>query len=156
MVNWIALAFPFLYLALLVGALSTFSTLYRNRKARKLHTSVPIDPCSKLLTKIPLAERARNLAPWFDNHPARDVYFSLLHQNDPADEKSRVSESLLKAALLRRAMADVQRVVEIRNTKPALAQLLQRGSIGDDLWQRFLRAESEMEEELRDVIAEVI
>jgi translocation protein SEC66 len=52
-------------------------------------------------------------------------------------------------------MADVQRVVEIRNTKPALAQLLQRGSIGDDLWQRFLRAEQEMEEELRDVISEV-
>jgi translocation protein SEC66 len=66
-----------------------------------------------------------------------------------------VPESLLKAALLRRAMANVQRVLEIRNTKPALAQLLQRGSIGDDLWQRFLRAEQEMEEEIRDVINEV-
>ena len=52
-------------------------------------------------------------------------------------------------------MANVQRVLEIRNTKPALAQLLQRGSIGDDLWQRFLRAEQEMEEEIRDVIKEV-
>jgi translocation protein SEC66 len=52
-------------------------------------------------------------------------------------------------------MANVQRVLEIRNTKPALAQLLQRGSIGDDLWQRFLRAEQEMEEEIRDVINEV-
>jgi translocation protein SEC66 len=66
-----------------------------------------------------------------------------------------VPTSLLKAALLRRAMANVQRVLEIRNTKPALAQLLQRGSIGDDLWQRFLRAEQEMEEEIRDVISEV-
>jgi translocation protein SEC66 len=66
-----------------------------------------------------------------------------------------VPDSLLKAALLRRAQANVQRVLEIRNTKPALAQLLQRGSIGDDLWQRFLRAEQEMEEEIRDVISEV-
>lgn len=129
MVNWIGLAFPFLYLGLLYGALSTFSTLYR---ARKLH-------------------RARSLAPWFSSNPARDVYFSLLHQED---ESEKVPDSLLKAALLRRAQADVQRVLEIRNTKPALAQLLQRGSVGDDLWQRFLRAEQEMEEEIRDVISE--
>lgn len=33
--------------------------------------------------------------------------------------------------------------------------LLQRGSVGDDLWQRFLRAEKEMEDEVRDVVAEV-
>lgn len=33
--------------------------------------------------------------------------------------------------------------------------LLQRGSVGDDLWQRFLRAEKEMEEEVKDVVAEV-
>lgn len=33
--------------------------------------------------------------------------------------------------------------------------LLQRGSVGDDLWQRFLRAEREMEDEVRDVVAEV-
>ena len=33
--------------------------------------------------------------------------------------------------------------------------LLQRGSVGDDLWQRFERAEKEMEEEVRDVISEV-
>jgi hypothetical protein len=27
--------------------------------------------------------------------------------------------------------------------------------VGDDLWQRFQRAEKEMEEELRDVVTEV-
>jgi translocation protein SEC66 len=36
-----------------------------------------------------------------------------------------------------------------------LTALLQRGSVGDDLWQRFLRAEKEIEEELRDVVNEV-
>lgn len=43
----------------------------------------------------------------------------------------------------------------LRNQKQALAMLLQRGSVGDDLWQRFVRAEKEMEEEVRDVVAEV-
>lgn len=64
-------------------------------------------------------------------------------------------ESVIKAALLRRATEDIHRIVQIRNQKPALANLLQRGSIGDDLWQRFLRAEKEIEDELRDVVSEV-
>lgn len=46
-------------------------------------------------------------------------------------------------------------MIAIRNEKQALAMLLQRGSVGDDLWQRFLRAEKEMEDEVRDVVAEV-
>lgn len=66
-----------------------------------------------------------------------------------------VPESVLKAALLRRAMEDIHRIMQIRNAKQALSSLLQRGSVGDDLWQRFLRAEREMEEELRDVVTEV-
>jgi translocation protein SEC66 len=43
----------------------------------------------------------------------------------------------------------------VRSAKQACSTLLQRGSVGDDLWQRFLRAEKEMEEELRDVVMEV-
>jgi len=37
-----------------------------------------------------------------------------------------------------------------------LSTLLQRGSVGDELWQRFLRAEKEIEAELRDVVEEVL
>lgn len=43
----------------------------------------------------------------------------------------------------------------LRSQKQALSMLLQRGSVGDDLWQRFLRAEKEMEDEVRDVVTEV-
>lgn len=43
----------------------------------------------------------------------------------------------------------------IRNQKPALGNLLARGSVGDELWQRFERAEKEIEAELRDVVTEV-
>lgn len=64
-------------------------------------------------------------------------------------------DSILKAALIQRACEDVHRVLAIRGAKQALSNLSQRGSVGDDLWQRFTRAEKEIEEELRDVMNEV-
>jgi len=45
-------------------------------------------------------------------------------------------------------------MISIRSAKQALSILLARGSVGDELWQRFLRAEKEMEEELKDVVTE--
>jgi len=131
MVNWLALAFPFLYIGILVGSLAAFSSLYRKRKASK----------------------AASLAPWFGPHVQRNIYLSLLHI-EPDANTPKVPESVLKAALLRRATEDILRIVTIRNSKAALGALLQRGSVGDDLWQRFQRAEKEIEEELRDVVNE--
>jgi translocation protein SEC66 len=61
---------------------------------------------------------------------------------------------LLKAALVRRAIADVQRILRIREDKPALQNLLQKGSIGDDLWNSLLAAEKELEAEIVEVHAE--
>ena len=66
-----------------------------------------------------------------------------------------VPDSVLRAALLRRATEDIHRVLAIRSAKAALGILVQRGSVGDDLWQRFQRAEREIEDELRDVVTEV-
>ncbi|RAL07452.1 Sec63 complex subunit SEC66 [Aspergillus homomorphus CBS 101889] len=136
MVDWLSLAVPFAYLGVLLGSLATFSSLYRKRKARK----------------------AFSLEAWFPAHVQRDIYFNLLHLDPPKDSKEKkapaVPESVLKAALLRRAIEDIKRVMQLRSQKQALAMLLQRGSVGDDLWQRFTRAEKEMEEEVRDVVAE--
>lgn len=99
-----------------------------------------------------------SLEPWFPAHLQRDIYFSLLHL-DPSSQSEKktpnVPESVQKAALLRRATEDIRRVMTLRNQKQALSVLLQRGSVGDDLWQRFMRAEKEMEEEVRDVVSEV-
>ena len=64
-------------------------------------------------------------------------------------------DTVLKAALLRRAAADIDRIVALRGAKGALESLLARGSVGDDLWQRFQRADAEMKAEIEDVIAEV-
>ncbi|KAB8230173.1 translocation protein S66 [Aspergillus alliaceus] len=137
MVNWLSLAVPFAYLGVLIGSLATFSSLYRKRKAQK----------------------AYSLEPWFPAHLQRDIYFSLLHIDPPASSSKEkkapaVPESVLKAALLRRAEEDIRRVLALRSQKQALGMLLQRGSVGDDLWQRFQRAEKEMEDEVRDVVSE--
>ena len=51
-------------------------------------------------------------------------------------------------------MTDIHRIMEIRTRKPALSTLLQRGVVGDEIYQRLLRAESELEAELKDVVAE--
>ncbi|EME79068.1 uncharacterized protein MYCFIDRAFT_121946, partial [Pseudocercospora fijiensis CIRAD86] len=138
---WLGLLWPILYITILVGSLSTFSSLYRKRKTAK----------------------AARLESWFPPHRQRDIYLSLLHLEPPEEEKpgeekkktlSRVPDNVLKAALLKRAVEDIQRIVQLRSSKAALQTLMQRGSIGEDLWQRFLRAEREMEEEVKDVVNE--
>ncbi|CAZ84515.1 unnamed protein product [Tuber melanosporum] len=118
---------PLVYIAVLVGTLAVFSSLYRKRKANK----------------------AASLEPWFGPHYPRDIYLTLLHQENP-----KVPDNILKAALVRRATEDIRRVVTIRQAKGSLQQLLQKGSIGDDLWTRFTVAEAEIEEELKDVAME--
>ncbi|EPQ58352.1 hypothetical protein GLOTRDRAFT_126847 [Gloeophyllum trabeum ATCC 11539] len=116
---------PVLYLVLVIGSLGIFSYFYRKRAAK------------------------RQLEPYFPSHVERNQYITLLQQTDPP-----ANETLLKAALLRRAVADVQRILKIREDKPALQLLLQKGSVGDDLWNSLLAAEKEMEAEILEVVAE--
>ncbi|RXW23381.1 hypothetical protein EST38_g2472 [Candolleomyces aberdarensis] len=116
---------PVAYLIIVFGGLFIFSHFYRK------HTST------------------RVYEPYFPSHPERNAYITLLQQTDPP-----ASDSLLKSALVRRAMADVQRVLRIREDKPALQNLLQKGSIGDELWSSLLAAEKELEIEIMEVISE--
>jgi len=138
---WTNLLLPTLYLIIVIGSLYTFSSTYRKRQISK----------------------AAKLEPWFPSHRQRDIYLSLLHL-DPSDQAgsgdgekklSKVPDSVLKAALLQRALEDIKRIVQLRSSKQALQTLLQRGSVGDDLWKRFLTAEQEMEAEVKDVVNEV-
>ena len=128
----LSLLLPFAYLGILIGSLATFSHLYRRRQ---------------LVSKL-------RLAPYFGTHVSRNVYFSLLALPDTSEEKQKVPDSVLRAALLARACTDIERIIEIRTRKPALNQLLQRGVVGDEIWQRLLRAEQELEAEIKDVVAE--
>ncbi|EPE05571.1 translocation protein sec66 [Ophiostoma piceae UAMH 11346] len=133
-VDWASLILPFSYIGLVLGTFFVFARVYRKRKA----------------------QQSANLQPWFPPHLQRDVYLSLLHMEpEPGSEKpKKVPDSILRTALLRRAVEDINRIVKIRTAKQACQSLLERGSVGDELWQRFQRAEKEMEEELRDVVME--
>lgn len=111
--------------------MATFSHLYRQRQVT-----------SKL-----------RLAPYFGPHTTRNIYLSLLHLQDSGSD-TKVPETVLRAALYARAIEDIQRIHEIRTRKPALATLLQRGVVGDEIFQRLSRAEQELEIELKDVMAE--
>ncbi|KAF5391462.1 hypothetical protein D9757_002017 [Collybiopsis confluens] len=116
---------PVAYLIIVFGSLLIFSYYYRKRAASRLPE------------------------PYFPSHPERNTYVTLLQKTDPP-----TPEVILKSALVRRAVADVQRVLRIREDKPALQNLLQKGSIGDDLWNSLLSAEKEMEAEIVEVMAE--
>ncbi|KAG1756500.1 Pre protein translocase subunit Sec66-domain-containing protein [Suillus paluster] len=116
---------PVLYVGIVISSLLLFSHFNRKRNAGKIYD------------------------PYFPSHPERDVYVTLLQKSDPP-----AHEALLKAALVRRAMTDVSRVVKLREDKPALQNLLQKGSIGDDLWNSLLQAEKELESEIMEVVAE--
>ncbi|KAH9951930.1 Pre protein translocase subunit Sec66-domain-containing protein [Amylocystis lapponica] len=116
---------PVLYVVIVFGSLLVFSSFYRRRNATIVYD------------------------PYFPQHRERDIYVSLLQKSDPP-----APESLLKAALVRRAMTDVSRILRLREDKPALQNLLQKGSIGDDLWNSFLAAEKELEAEILEVVGE--
>ena len=135
--DYFSLLLPFSYLTILILSLATFSHLYRRRKA--LQTA--------------------KLEPWFPEHTTRNIYLTLLEQasagkSDSKEKGGSIPDSLLRAALLQRSTTNIRRLVQLRGQKPALTSLQQRGSIGDDLVQRFNFAEKEMEAELRDCVAE--
>jgi translocation protein SEC66 len=139
----LSLLIPIAYVSILLGSMATFSHLYRSRQVNK-----------KL-----------RLAPYFPEHTTRNIYISLLHLSDShsdsdssnekeKDKASKVPDSVLRAALLARACDDIRRIMEVRMRKPALAALLQRGVVGDEIFQRLQRAEQELELEIKDVVAE--
>ncbi|KIJ44008.1 hypothetical protein M422DRAFT_60175 [Sphaerobolus stellatus SS14] len=93
--------------------------------------------------------RKRAAHPWWPTHPERDTYIALLQQSDPP-----APDYLLKAALLRRAVADVARIHSIREDKGAATILVQKASVGDDILTRLQAAEKELEAEILEIVAE--
>lgn len=148
--NWISLLVPFAYLGLLLTSLATFSSLYRKRKARQSSCSLwSLHPINNV------SEKSLSLAPYFPPHTPRNIYLSLLHLQDHDPSAAKVPDSILRAALLARCTEDIHRIIHIRTRKQALNTLLKRGSVGDEIWQRLLRAEQELEAEVKDCVQEV-
>ncbi|KAI8060144.1 Sec62/63 complex, subunit Sec66 [Gongronella butleri] len=119
-----SLLLPAVYLGGCITAMSVFSHFYRKVTGLK------------------------QIEPWFPENVAREQYIALLNCDTP------VAEHHLRAALLRRAMEAVRRLVQVQQEKPALQQLMRMGSIGDNLWTEFTMAEQEIMEELQAIAAE--
>ncbi|KAJ3742187.1 translocation protein sec66 [Lentinula detonsa] len=116
---------PVAYIIIVFGSLFIISYYYRKQAASRI------------------------LEPYFPSHPERNTYVTLLQKTDPP-----TPEAVLKSALVRRAIADVFRVMRIREDKPALQNLVQKGSVGDDLLNSLIAAEKEMEAEIIEVMNE--
>ncbi|KAK9478745.1 Sec62/63 complex, subunit Sec66 [Lipomyces japonicus] len=121
---------PIAYLVLLLSCLALFSTVYRRRKVRRLV----------------------NLTPWFGPHDSRQIYESI--KALPSTTGQKIPEKTIKAALLQRATENVRRIMVLQESKPALTELHQRGSIGDEIWTRFLAAEKLMDGEIMECAGE--
>ncbi|KAK6359986.1 translocation protein S66 [Orbilia brochopaga] len=119
---------PILYIMVIVGSMATFSSLYRKRKA----------------------QAAASMEAWFPPSLSRDIYLTLLHLPDTPNPP-KIPDSVLRAALLRRAVDAVQKAITIQKSKGPLQLLLQRGSVGDDTWAQFLQAEQTIDAELKEI-----
>lgn len=82
---------------------------------------------------------------WFGENYSRNIFFSLLQQNPPAED------TLLKAALVLRATEGLRRLMKLKVSRMALNNLLNRGGVGDELIRKFGRLEKETELELMDI-----
>ncbi|KAK3845466.1 MAG: Sec62/63 complex, subunit Sec66 [Linnemannia gamsii] len=87
--------------------------------------------------------------PWFGENIARSQYIALLQQDEP-----EATEAQLTAALLRRAMEGVVRVLSMREDKQILANLVKQGTVGDDVWTQFTLSEKELEAEIMAIVEE--
>ncbi|KAG0297403.1 translocation protein S66 [Linnemannia gamsii] len=87
--------------------------------------------------------------PWFGENIARSQYIALLQQDEP-----EATETQLTAALLRRAMEGVVRVLSMREDKQVLANLVKQGTVGDDIWTQFTLSEKELEAEIMNIVEE--
>ncbi|KAG7562379.1 hypothetical protein FFLO_02159 [Filobasidium floriforme] len=119
---------PLLYVSILVGSLLLFSKWHRKSKEAAILTTEP----------------------WFPVHRPRDLYISLLSQQ----QTQPIDDRILMAALLLRASEDVRRIHRLRVSKQALAALIQSGGLNEDVQARFAAAEKEMEAEVVDVVSE--
>ncbi|KAJ1341600.1 hypothetical protein BSLG_003827 [Batrachochytrium salamandrivorans] len=76
-------------------------------------------------------------------------YEELAEQFSPDTENGKL---VLTAALAKRAVEDVRRVLKIREEKPPLEQMVREGIVGEDLFDKIVRDERELEAELQQVI----
>ncbi|KAH3681610.1 hypothetical protein WICPIJ_007426 [Wickerhamomyces pijperi] len=127
-VSKISVFTPLIYLAILITALVVFSNVYRSRQLKEF----------------------TQRKPFFGENLPRKIYLQLLETSE--DEK--VNEKVLKAALLRRGAESIRRTLKLKEVTPFVTALYQKGSIGDEVWQRFQTAQKLEELEIQEIVRE--
>lgn len=89
---------------------------------------------------------------WFGGHPERDAYEAAVGARASGDQS--VDEEKLRKLLLRRAMTDMRRLLQITQEKEPLYNLMRSGAVSEEMWADFLEAERTMQVELHDLHAE--
>lgn len=117
---------PLIYVTIMIGALVVFSIKYRQKKLKELTSRKP----------------------FFDRNIAKEMYFELVN----ADEKP--NEQVLKAALIRRGAECIKRTLKLKEFTPFMNVLYHKGSISDDLWERFQTAQKVEEIEIQELVQE--
>ena len=72
-----------------------------------------------------------------------------MEQYSPEDP---VGKKVLTAALMKRAITDVDHIFRLREEKPSLSNLIKQGAVGEDLWERLLDAERNLDIEVQEVL----
>ena len=71
-----------------------------------------------------------------------------------SDAQQRPAPAVLGQTLMRRAMFNVERAMQIREQKGTLQGLVRAGSIGEDVWLRFQAAERALEQDIQELLQE--
>lgn len=87
---------------------------------------------------------------WFPTIPEEEQYFALVEQY--GDEEANPNNTkILTSALVKRAMATINRMWDIQKEKPSLTQLVRDGVVGENQLQQLVLAEEETEAKLQDI-----
>ncbi|ODQ61820.1 hypothetical protein WICANDRAFT_59895 [Wickerhamomyces anomalus NRRL Y-366-8] len=117
---------PIIYVTVMITALVIFSINYRKKKLNALYSRKP----------------------FFNRNIPKELYFQLREQDPKPNEK------VLKAALMRRGAESIRRTIKLKEVQPFITALYQKGSIGDDLWERYQAATKLEELEVQELVQE--
>ncbi|KAI9340310.1 translocation protein sec66 [Obelidium mucronatum] len=93
------------------------------------------------------------MSTYFPEHLPRRQYEELSEMYSPKDAHGW-GDKVLMQALMRRAIVDVQRILQMREEKPQLQALVRSGVVGEAMLENITLAEKETEEECQAVVAE--
>ena len=126
---------PIIYVSILLGVFVVFLVVYRKKRLRKLQAFEPL---------------------FGPNRPAELYDFMKMQAINPGVPKEqKPHEKVLKAALLRRGVEAVRRLMKLKEFEPTFTRLYQEGLIGDDIHQQYGIQVKFQELELQDIVKDV-